>query len=432
MRFGEIEKKILNESANIVSSRDRHQTRFLKNLKETFQKVDRDIKKIQGFESLNLLAEDSTGYSQEYQTYRKFLESMAGRPDCDPYELESFLESRSTLSKVAKLVLNRLKSSYKPSESEQLQAAYDVYTRWRRGLKPWGNETLDMAKIARAHGLNARVFQRFIDNQEGIKEVAPPGMEPWIKSKKKDFKKRYGKDWERILYSTAWKHKKEQELSEVMVMEPWTSGMYADSQILTDEAETIFQGLKEKINSKPDAIFNGFAVFSMNLYGYGYHVFVKQADVKEFYKAIRRIDPGDYEQVESTIEKFVDGLLMTDDYSQYADEIRAVYVRSEMRGTSLGTMMYDYLMSTGKMIVSDENMTIGGIKLWTKFIMDEKKYDVVVFDIDSPSDQAPVYLGTDGSIEVDAESEDSIFSDFSSIDKKLFNDYSIRFLMKKR
>jgi hypothetical protein len=40
-----------------------------------------------------------------------------------------------------------------------------------------------------------------------IKEVAPPGMEDWIKDRKADFKKRYGDRWQEVLYATAWKRK---------------------------------------------------------------------------------------------------------------------------------------------------------------------------------------------------------------------------------
>ncbi|NBP74151.1 MAG: hypothetical protein EBU57_13575, partial [Alphaproteobacteria bacterium] len=38
-----------------------------------------------------------------------------------------------------------------------------------------------------------------------IDEAAPPGQEDWIKDRKAEFKKRYGKDWEKVLYATAWK-----------------------------------------------------------------------------------------------------------------------------------------------------------------------------------------------------------------------------------
>jgi len=38
-----------------------------------------------------------------------------------------------------------------------------------------------------------------------LKEVAPPGMEQWIKDRKSEFKKRYGDRWQEVLYATAWK-----------------------------------------------------------------------------------------------------------------------------------------------------------------------------------------------------------------------------------
>lgn len=43
--------------------------------------------------------------------------------------------------------------------------------------------------------------------QNNIMEVAPPSekIERFIKKNKKAFRERYGKDWERILYATAWK-----------------------------------------------------------------------------------------------------------------------------------------------------------------------------------------------------------------------------------
>jgi len=41
--------------------------------------------------------------------------------------------------------------------------------------------------------------------QKNLDEEAPPGMESWIKKRKPEFKKRYGEDWESVLYATAWK-----------------------------------------------------------------------------------------------------------------------------------------------------------------------------------------------------------------------------------
>jgi nicotinic acid mononucleotide adenylyltransferase len=50
-------------------------------------------------------------------------------------------------------------------------------------------------------------IKSLINWNDEIKEVAPPGKdaESFIKSNKEKFKKRYGDNWERILYSTAWK-----------------------------------------------------------------------------------------------------------------------------------------------------------------------------------------------------------------------------------
>jgi len=46
-----------------------------------------------------------------------------------------------------------------------------------------------------------------VDNVITLLEVAPtaPGAEDWINSVKSDFKKRYGDDWQKVLYATAWK-----------------------------------------------------------------------------------------------------------------------------------------------------------------------------------------------------------------------------------
>jgi len=41
--------------------------------------------------------------------------------------------------------------------------------------------------------------------EEVVTEVAPPGMEGWIKKRKPEFKERYGDRWEEVLYATAWK-----------------------------------------------------------------------------------------------------------------------------------------------------------------------------------------------------------------------------------
>lgn len=52
-----------------------------------------------------------------------------------------------------------------------------------------------------------------------MKEVAPPGMETWVKANKERFKKQYGKKGTSVLYATAWKNfyknKKHNEAADV-------------------------------------------------------------------------------------------------------------------------------------------------------------------------------------------------------------------------
>jgi hypothetical protein len=42
-------------------------------------------------------------------------------------------------------------------------------------------------------------------DSSAVNEVSPEGEEEWIKHRKEDFKKRYGKRWKTVLYATAWK-----------------------------------------------------------------------------------------------------------------------------------------------------------------------------------------------------------------------------------
>lgn len=53
----------------------------------------------------------------------------------------------------------------------------------------------------------SNVLSPFDLAQESVEldEKAPPGMEDFIKASKASFKKRYGKDWQKVLYATAWK-----------------------------------------------------------------------------------------------------------------------------------------------------------------------------------------------------------------------------------
>jgi hypothetical protein len=59
-----------------------------------------------------------------------------------------------------------------------------------------------------ANGVSGGWRERELD------EVAPPGQEDWIKDRKAEFKKRYGKDWESVLYATAWKRHNNESIEE--------------------------------------------------------------------------------------------------------------------------------------------------------------------------------------------------------------------------
>jgi len=52
-----------------------------------------------------------------------------------------------------------------------------------------------------------------------LSEVAPPGMEGWIKKRKPEFKERYGDRWEEVLYATAWKQHNNESVEEGVVDE---------------------------------------------------------------------------------------------------------------------------------------------------------------------------------------------------------------------
>lgn len=63
------------------------------------------------------------------------------------------------------------------------------------------------------------------ESDEELNEKAPPGMEKWVKSNKKKFKKEYGADkGEEVLYATAWKrHNESVEQIEISLTEEFNS-----------------------------------------------------------------------------------------------------------------------------------------------------------------------------------------------------------------
>ena len=79
----------------------------------------------------------------------------------------------------------------------------------------WYNKADDTPKeLKRLAGIDAALAR--LTKEEQVTEVAPPGMEDWIKGRKEAFKKQYGDRWEGVLYATAWdeynkKHGKKDE-----------------------------------------------------------------------------------------------------------------------------------------------------------------------------------------------------------------------------
>lgn len=69
-----------------------------------------------------------------------------------------------------------------------------------------------LGKAPKKHPYDGRLV-----GEETVQEVAPPGMEDWIKDRKADFKKRYGDRWKTVLYATAWKRHKNESVDEAQV-----------------------------------------------------------------------------------------------------------------------------------------------------------------------------------------------------------------------
>lgn len=66
-----------------------------------------------------------------------------------------------------------------------------------------------------------------------INEVAPPGMEDWVKKNKERFKKEYGSDYKSKLYATAWKMHNESVEDSVQQL-PDTQAVPQPMKLLTE------------------------------------------------------------------------------------------------------------------------------------------------------------------------------------------------------
>jgi hypothetical protein len=76
------------------------------------------------------------------------------------------------------------------------------------------NPSIDIFKLANttaeSYGIDAESLMQLIKDYKpinhgnAVNESFKPGMERWIRKNKSKFKSKYGKDWEQILYATAW------------------------------------------------------------------------------------------------------------------------------------------------------------------------------------------------------------------------------------
>ena len=86
--------------------------------------------------------------------------------------------------------------SYDLNEELQHQCAFNRVNSFIAGGKSRSEHDVD-------------IWNKYItlDEDNKIKEIAPPGAaaEKFIKANKKKFKSRYGDNWEKVLYATAWK-----------------------------------------------------------------------------------------------------------------------------------------------------------------------------------------------------------------------------------
>lgn len=85
-----------------------------------------------------------------------------------------------------------------------------------------------------------------VDNVIRLLEVAPssPGAEKWITSVKNNFKKKYGADWEKVLYATAWKRFGESVVTETTTKDSLISALasYPDDLVAQFRDEDTFTG----------------------------------------------------------------------------------------------------------------------------------------------------------------------------------------------
>jgi hypothetical protein len=95
------------------------------------------------------------------------------------------------------------------SQGDSMVKQYQAFADLVKSLEDRGVENATVLAVMLGRKKFGPAFFQNTEIQESVKvkEKAPPGKkaEDFIKNNKESFKKRYGKDWERVLYATAWK-----------------------------------------------------------------------------------------------------------------------------------------------------------------------------------------------------------------------------------
>lgn len=121
--------------------------------------------------------------------------------DDGKWEGKSVAELRSLKSK---LMNKKSRSKEEQKKVKELNFAIRAKTGWGKV-----NESAESKKCKECGKTfeSTKMLKKCADHSK-ITETAPPGKkaEDFIKSNKKDFSKRYGKDGEKVLYATAWKN----------------------------------------------------------------------------------------------------------------------------------------------------------------------------------------------------------------------------------
>jgi hypothetical protein len=107
-----------------------------------------------------------------------------------------------------------------------------------------------------------------------MNEESPPGMEDWIVKRKPEFKERYGKDWQEVLYATAWKQhnmkNEEYEIDVNALQEQFEKGLeeHNEEAPSVQEGDSITVRREHHIGNKVEEFVGTVIDVSQDVHGY--------------------------------------------------------------------------------------------------------------------------------------------------------------------